>query len=355
MNMATLPVIQPAGAVLDLPLNCTFDADDWMKLARHWYPIALSREVVTGPVAAKLLDALLVLYRVDGHVVVADDLCPHRGTPLSMGGYDGKGITCAYHGLRFGGAGRCTMIPAQPHDAIPQKMHLRTYPAREAYGLIWTCLRPDAEAATPDIADMPHWDEAAFQQITCPSLDIFGFAGRQIEGFLDVAHFGFVHADTFGDPANTVVPPYSPRQTEKGFEVEYRSSVGNYPIGKDRGKEGFEWLRHFRVHLPFTATLEIHFPGESRLVIMNAASPVSAKVTRLFAPIARNFDTGLPVQDVYDFNDKIFREDKRIVEAQKPECLPLDPRMEAHIMADRSSIAYRRGLRALGLSRFFIA
>lgn len=118
---------------------------------------------------------------------------------------------------------------------------------------------------------------------------------------------------------------------------------------------GFEWLRHFRVHLPFTATLVVHFPGEGRLSIMNAASPVSAKVTRLFAPIARNFDTDLPVQDVYDFNDRIFREDKRIVEAQKPECLPLDPRIEAHIMADRSSIAYRRGLRDMGLSRFFVA
>jgi vanillate O-demethylase monooxygenase subunit len=53
------------------------------------------------------------------------------------------------------------------------------------------------------------------------------------------------------------------------------------------------------------------------MVIMNAASPISARITRLFAPIARNFDTDLPVQDVYDFNGEIFREDKRIVEAQK--------------------------------------
>jgi phenylpropionate dioxygenase-like ring-hydroxylating dioxygenase large terminal subunit len=352
--MEPLPVVQPPSPVTDLPLNCTFDADDWAKLARHWYPIALSREVIDGPVAAKLLDAPLVIYRADGQVVVANDLCPHRGTPLSMGKHDGKGIACAYHGLRFGSDGRCNLIPAQPHDAIPQKLHLRTYPVREAYGLIWTCLRPDSEAA--DIPAMPHWDDAGFQQITCPSLDIFGFAGRQMEGFLDVAHFAFVHPNTFGDPNNTLVPPYVPKPTEKGFEVEYRSSVGNYPIGKeDRGQEGFEWLRHFRVHLPFTATLEIHFPGDSRMTIMNAASPVSAKVTRLFAPIDRNFDIDLPVQDVYDFNDRIFREDKRIVEAQKPECLPLDPRMEAHIMADRSSIAYRRGLRDMGLSRFFVA
>ncbi len=90
------------------------------------------------------------------------------------------------------------------------------------------------------------------------------------------------------------------------------------------------------------------------MTIINAASPVSAKVTRLFAPIARNFDTELPVQDVHDFNDKIFREDKRIVEAQKPECLPLDPRMEAYMMVDRISFVYRLGWREMGLSRFFI-
>jgi phenylpropionate dioxygenase-like ring-hydroxylating dioxygenase large terminal subunit len=61
------------------------------------------------------------------------------------------------------------------------------------------------------------------------------------------------------------------------------------------------------------------------------------------------------VQDVYDFNRRVFEEDKAIVEAQKPECLPLDPRLEAHIAADRSSIAYRRGLRDLGLSQIFVA
>jgi vanillate O-demethylase monooxygenase subunit len=359
MSQPTLiqPAVYDAALTpIGLPLNCTFVADDWLKLAKYWYPIALSREVADGPMAAVLLDQTLVIYRIGGEVVVANDLCPHRGVPLSKGTHDGSGVTCAYHGLRFGAGGRCNRIPAQPNEGIPQKLHLRTYPAEEHYGLIWTCLRPESTEIAADIPEMPHWTDTGFQQITCPYIDIYGFAGRQIEGFLDVAHFGFVHADTFGDPNNTVVPPYLPKPTAKGFEVEYRSSVGNYPIGAvDRGLEGFEWLRHFRVHLPFTATLVIHFPNEGRLAIMNAASPVSARVTRLFAPIARNYDTDLPVQDVYDYNLKIFNEDKVIVESQKPECLPLDPRMEAHITADRSSIAYRRGLRDLGLSRFFIS
>jgi phenylpropionate dioxygenase-like ring-hydroxylating dioxygenase large terminal subunit len=339
----------------ELPRACTFVAEDWVKLARHWYPVALSRDVAPGPVAATLLDAPLVIYRVGAQTIVADDLCPHRGVPLSLGRHDEGGIVCAYHGLRFGENGRCNRIPAQPNAPIPANLRLRTYPVVERYGLMWTCLRP-VDASQIDVPEMPHWDDPAFQQIVCPFIDIHGFAGRQMEGFLDVAHFGFVHAATFGDPANTAVPRYLPQTTESGFEVEYRSSVGNYPIGAhERGRAGFEWLRHFRVHLPFTATLTVHFPDDGRLVIMNAASPVSARRTRLFAPIARNFDRELPVQDVYDFNRRVFEEDKAIVESQKPECLPLDPSFEAHIAADRSSITYRRGLRDMGFSRFFIS
>jgi phenylpropionate dioxygenase-like ring-hydroxylating dioxygenase large terminal subunit len=351
-------MLDAATADRPLPRNCTFDAADWQILARHWYPVALARDLAERAVSTTLLDEPLIVYRAeDGSVVVANELCPHRGVPLSLGQYRNGTVICAYHGLRYGPAGRCVHVPAHPDSAIPVKLKLATYPAVERYGLIWTCLSPgDADSEGSELAPMPHWDDSDFQQIVCPTIDIFGFAGRQLEGFIDVAHFAFVHSATFGDPENTVVPPYTPVAHAHGFEVDYRSSVGNYPIGvTKRGQDGFEWLRRFNVHLPFTATLTVHFPDDGRLVIMNAASPMSAKATRLFAPMARNFDKDLPVQDVYDFNQRIFEEDKAIVEAQRPECLPLDPTLEAHIAADRSSIAYRKGLREMGLSRFFLA
>lgn len=347
---APLDTIRPP-----LPHGCTFDAEDWYVLARYWYPVALAREVGEKPVGTKLLDQPLVIYKSGEDIVVATNICPHRGVPLSLGTQQQDGVVCPYHGLKFGGGGKCIHVPAHPARNIPDRLHLRTYPSFERYGLIWTCLDADGERpAAGDIPDMPHWDEAEFQQITCPWIDINGFAGRQLEGFLDVAHFAFVHTETFADPDNAEVPAYAPKRTDYGFEAEYWSSVGNYPIGvSQRGVPGFNWLRHFRCHLPFTATLEIHFPGTDRLVIMNAASPVSARVTRLFAPIARNFDTDMPVQDVYDFNQRIFEEDKAIVEAQMPEWLPLNPTDEGHIPADMSSMTYRRGLKALGLTRFF--
>jgi phenylpropionate dioxygenase-like ring-hydroxylating dioxygenase large terminal subunit len=349
----------PGTTVVELPRDCTFDAGDFAIIARYWYPVAHSRDVTTAPVGATLLDEPLVVYRAGDEVVVANDICPHRGVPLSAGTGDGHSVACAYHGIRYGAGGGCVSVPAHPTAKIPARLALRTYPAVERYGLIWTCLRPDphhvANPSTAPIPPMPGWDEPGFQQVTCPAFEVAAFAGRQVEGFLDVAHFGFVHVDTFGDPANATVPEYNPVVTDTGFAVDYWSTVGNYPHGVKVGEPDFLWLRHFEAHLPFTATLVIHFPGGGRLCIMNAASPVSARRTRMFAPIAKNFDTDQPEQDIFDFNLRIFEEDRVIVEIQKPENLTLDPRIEVNIAADRSSVAYRRGLRALGLTQFFTA
>jgi vanillate O-demethylase monooxygenase subunit len=336
-----------------LPASCSFEAGDWSILARHWYPVAHSADVGAAPFKAMLLDEPLVAYRVRSALVVARDLCPHRGVPMSLGTHDEEGIVCAYHGLRYGADGRCNRIPAAPNQRIPARFKLTTFPAVERYGLIWTCLLPTA-GAEPDLPAMPHWDEPEFQQIVCPTFEVAGFAGRQVEGFIDVAHFAWIHTATFADPDKPEVASYSTVETPRGFLADYRSNIGNYPIGVEgKAPAEFEWLRHFEVHLPFTATLTIHFPEGGRLVIMNAASPTSARKTRLFAPIARNFDQHLPLEDVYAFNLRIFEEDRRIVESQRPERLPLDPALELHIPADASSIAYRRGLKRMGLGRFF--
>lgn len=353
---------QPAGAIggaagaseIRLPRDCTFDAADWAILARFWYPVARTDDLGDAPLSVTLLDQPLVVYRAGDGVVVADDVCPHRGVPLSAGRGDGTGVQCAYHGLRFGAEGRCVAIPADPNARIPDRMHLRPYPAEMKYGLVWVCLRPD-DANPTTVPPMPGWDVAGYQQVTCPAFEVAAFAGRQVEGFLDVGHFAWVHTATFGDPENAEVPPYNPVATENGFTADYWSTVGNYPHGGKIGEPGFQWLRRFEAHLPFTATLVVHFPNEGRLCIMNAASPVSARVTRMFAPIAKNFDIDQDPQEIFDFNLRIFEEDRAIVEIQKPENLPLDPRIEVNIAADRSSVAYRRGLRALGLSQFFTA
>lgn len=115
--------------VVDVPRDCTFDAADFAIIARYWYPIALSRELSTAPLAATLLDEPLVVYRTGDAVVVANDICPHRGVPLSAGTGDGHSVACAYHRIRYGTDGACVSIPAHPRTKIPARLTLRTYPA----------------------------------------------------------------------------------------------------------------------------------------------------------------------------------------------------------------------------------
>lgn len=347
-----------SAAALPLPRNLTFEPDDWQIIAQYWYPVALEREVNEGPMGVTLLDKPLVVYRVKDEIVVADDLCPHRGMRLSLGEEqtDGQGIKCPYHGLRFGSEGKCTAIPAHPQNKIPAKMNLHAYGVCVKFGLVWTCLASEPGAIPENLPSVPHWEDQGFQQINCPPIEINAFAGRQVEGFIDVAHFAFVHDKSFANANDPVVPDYSPVVTDDGFMTDYWSKQANVPHAASASvPEDFEWLRQFRVHVPFAASLVVHFPDDGKLSMLNAACPASAKKTVLFDARCRNFDTDQPVEEVYEFNRQIFEEDRAMTEAQKPENLPLDPKLEVHIPADKSSIAYRRALRRIGLSEFFAA
>lgn len=337
-----------------LPRDCTFSASDWHALAPFWYPVAFSSEVTDKPYGARLLDERVVVYRLsDGSLAAAKDICYHRGAPLSLGHVEGDEIICKYHGLRYNAEGRCTCIPAHPKGAISPRLRLHTFPVREAFGLVWVRLVERGEALLPE---MKEWDDPSYLQVLPDSVTMKASAGRQMEGFLDVSHFAFVHLETFGKGENPEVPDYTVEQTPQGFVADYYSTVSNYSVGyKHLNPPGFLWRRRFEVFTPFTAKLTVFFPGDGQLHILNVASPVSARKTRLFVPICRNFDRDAPLQATLDFNHQVFAEDQAIVEQQYPEDLPLDLQAEAHFPADRSSIAYRKRLAALGLGRSFTA
>ncbi len=337
------------------PKGCTFLPADWEAIASFWYPVAFSHTIGDEPIAATLLDQRLVIWRTAAGLCIANDICLHRGVPLSMGMVENDQLICKYHGFHYNAAGQCTLIPANPSASAPSKLCLKTYPVKEAYGLVWTTLTGSANDPQA-LPELPEWTDADYQQILPDPIAVEAAAGRQMEGFLDVAHFAWVHAESFGDRTNPVVPKYSVTPTERGLNAQYISSVSNFPKSiQHRAPKDFQWLRDFTVFLPFAAILRVHFPQEGRLCILNAASPISARKTRLFSPICRNFDKDQPLEPVYEFNYQIFDEDREIIEAQYPEDLPLDLRAEAHIEADQTSIAYRKGLAMLGLSKLYTA
>ncbi|ENX46551.1 MULTISPECIES: aromatic ring-hydroxylating oxygenase subunit alpha [Acinetobacter] len=347
--MNAIPVIN----LINKPCNSQFEDRDWEILSQHWYPVARIEDVSTQPQQVTLLDVKMALYKTEsGDIHLVRDICPHRGVPLTKGWVEGEEIVCPYHGLPYNAAGQCTKIPAQPElTKISDRFRLSKFPVVQKYGLIWTSIQNhDVESAHFPVLDT--WKDPAHQAILPPYVDIAGSSGRQLEGFIDVAHFAWVHHEAFASRENPVVPKYSTIKTDYGLQTEYVSDVSNYPHGLQHlAPEGFLWKRVFDVYPPFSAILTVHFPHDGILKILNACCPMSHNKTRLFVPLTRNFDTTGDLQAVYDFNAQIFAEDQDMVEAQKPEELPLDLMMEAHFEADRSSTMYRRILADLGLSK----
>ncbi|MBK3781200.1 FAD-dependent oxidoreductase [Paraburkholderia aspalathi] len=240
-----------------LPRNCTFDSHDWEILSRYWHPVTFAAEVADKPISVTLLDEPLVVFRSNGQLVSARDICPHRGAPLSQGWVDNGNIVCPYHGLAYGNDGKCKHIPSQTDGPIPERLHLVTYATQDAYGLVWVSLGGGTEA----LPAFPNWDDPDFQQILPPSIDINASAGRQTEGFIDVAHFAWIHHDSFADRQNPVVPQYSVERRERGMHAEYVSTVSNFSKSmQHRAPEGYLWHRFFDVDVPFFARLTVHFP-----------------------------------------------------------------------------------------------
>ena len=346
----------PTLNLFDQPCYSQFEARDWEILAQHWFPVARVQDVSLQPQQVTLLDVKMALYQTEsGSIHLVRDICPHRGVPLSKGWVKGEHLICPYHGLEYNTQGKCSKIPAQPElTKISDRFSLTQFPVVEKYGLIWTSIF-SRDQSTANFPVLDSWDQPEHQAILPPFVDIAGSSGRQLEGFIDVAHFAWVHQQSFADRDNPVVPSYTTERTSYGLQTEYISDVSNYPHGMQHlAPRDFLWKRVFEVYPPFSAVLTVHFPQQGILKILNACCPVSHNQTRLFVPLTRNFDTTGDVEAVYAFNAQIFAEDQVLVESQKPEELPLDLMMEAHFEADRSSTLYRRILAEWGLSKRYV-
>jgi len=326
-----------------MPAQSTFRESDWRALSALWHPVVFAHDVVDRPVAARLLDVDLVVYRTSAGISVARDVCPHRGARLTRGTVAGDMLVCPMHGLHFDGAGQCRRIPsiADPKAHIPPSFRLEAVLAEVRYGIVWACL-----------GDAPVWPLPRWDGIERPELRKVYFsaetwktsAGRHVENFNDIAHFPWVHVASFGGDTGAPVPSYEVEQTEYGltFEVPYTEGFNRF----DDGVEGDtrDVVYRYELTLPFATLLKIAPAGSNYVqYFADVASPVSARESRIFQLFTDT--TGDPDEDFWRRDQRTINgEDVTLVEGQYPAELPLDLRAEMHIPADRMSIAYRRAL-----------
>ena len=125
-------------------------------LRNYWYPVLDSEELPVGkPLAFKVLGENLVAWRgADGRANVVRDKCPHRAAKLSVGRVLAGDLQCAWHGLRFNGAGTCTLIPWEPEDSkLLAEIKVAAYPAEELVGYVWAYIGDTAKFPAPPLPD----------------------------------------------------------------------------------------------------------------------------------------------------------------------------------------------------------
>ena len=337
--------VQPATAD---QINSFYDA------ARpFWHPVARTQDLPDGDtLAVTLLSEDLVLWRdADGSPAVGDDVCPHRGTKLSMGTVTDDGcLQCPYHLFEFDTAGSCTKIPQLPGKPISPKVKLGTYWARDYAGLVWVCLDAAAASATrpPEVpkAEDPRWwlyaGEPPVWKCQAP---------RMIENFLDLAHFGAIHSGNFGNPDVHEVAPYSPvvQDDEQAitFEVNYLARYRWAP--EEDGKPAVRPIHYrYRCDLPFASWIETNVEGEQPYYTFAVCQPVSIEHTKIYWITTFPDEVHHSPEELDEGFLPFFAEDQAIVEQQRPEWLPLDVGEEVHLPFDKISVAYRRALADLG-------
>lgn len=125
-------------------------------LRNYWYPVLDSDQVPADkPVGFTMLGEKLVAWRDRaGRPHVVRDKCPHRAAPFSRGRVLAGDLQCAWHGLRFNGQGRCTLIPWEPEDSkLLAELKVAAYPAEELIGYVWAYIGDTAKFPAPPLAD----------------------------------------------------------------------------------------------------------------------------------------------------------------------------------------------------------
>ena len=340
----------------DYPANCTFRESDWHILSAYWHPVAYAHEIEDKPVAAKLLDVKLVIYRTSQGITVAKDLCMHRGAQISMGWMDNDNIVCPMHGLNYNAEGTCTKIPCMGADArIPDKLRLKKYLTEEKYGIIWVCLQDEP---AQDLVNWEALNDGKLKRVFIPSGTWHASASRHVENFNDLAHFPWVHPETFGGNKNATLPIYEVERTDYGltFQIPYveRTRMATDASGHDDEKtkdlpETRNVIYTYELNLPFTSYIKVDCQDYEFINhVYDTVCPVSANETKIFQIMTDN--TG-ETSDEFWIKDslQINNEDAPIVEGQCPEEIPLDLREEIHLPCDRFSLEFRRLLASLGL------
>jgi len=239
----------------------------------------------------------------------------------------------------------CEALPAgAPLDATALA-RCKPLPAKPEYGHLWTSFGdPPAE-----LFPIPEYNHPRRRNLNAGSVGVATSAPRAVENFLDLAHFPYVHEGALGELPHTEVVDYDVAVIDG--EVHATKCDFYVPKVGTNFDSGVVMRYRYRVPQPYCVMLYYDSLPDPSLEDICAIwiQPMTAERVRVHNYMGVIDDTSTN-SEVKAYQILIFAQDKPILENQHPKRLPLDPRAETPIRADRAAITYRRWLSDLGVT-----
>lgn len=294
-----------------------------------WYPMAWSDQVKCGrTLGLHFAGEPVVLYRgTSGRIFALEDRCAHRQVPLHLGAVDGDALRCGYHGWTYDCAGRCIDIPYLGRERLPNGV--QSYPVCEVDGLIFIFpgRKELAESRKPaqlgSKGDRYYLTRRLNRQVACHYTFMHENLFDMNHQFLHRRQMGMIRAKCLGR-----------RQGENWCEVNYtfrraagRSSFGEKAILnalEKKREDGRHDLMTIRTEYPYQSLKFWVDGGEPVLDVWLGYTPPDAqqRTNRTFGYLSVRKPRLAPVlylawPFVAWFTERIFREDKEIVEREQ--------------------------------------
>ena len=302
-----------------------------------WYVAGWDHEVTRKPMARRIANRPLALYRTeDGKAVALADACWHRLAPLSMGKTMGKdGIQCPYHGIVYNSAGRCVSMPAQ--ETINPSATVPSFPVVERHRYVWVWLGDPTQADPDLVPDMHQMDSPEWAG---DGETIHADCNYQLvlDNLMDLTHEEFVHSSSIGQE----------ELSESDFVVSHEGNTVTVTRWMHNIDAPPFWLKNMRDKFPgFEGKVDrwqiITFQAPSTICIdvgvakagtgapegdrsqgvngfvMNTISPETDRSCHYFWAFMRNYrlDSQLITTQLRDGVHGVFGEDEEMLKAQQ--------------------------------------
>jgi len=220
-------------------------------------------------------------------------------------------------------------------------------PVNRAYGYLWTSLG----SPPGPLFEIPEYKEPDRRKMNAGTIGVATSAPRAIENFLDMAHFPYVHTDILGAEPLTEVVDYDVEIDPLTHELWAKRCRFYQPVAAATATSGQVTEYVYRVPHPYCVLLYKSYPVDpTRMDVIGLfLQPTSEESVRAHNFLCMLDEVNTDTQ-MRRFQHLIFGQDKPILENQMPKRLPLDPRVETSIRADKMSVAYRRWLSDLGVT-----